>query len=87
VKGQKRDANVKQLASAELSKPCPEGCTTAPSLSKLYSRAFLRPATTQFDLQTTAAIHAPPVLANHHSVDLLSASPRAPPSYLPDFSA
>jgi hypothetical protein len=87
VKGQKRDASEKQLANVELSQPCPEGCATAPSLSKLYSRAFLRTATTQFDLRTMAAIHAPPVLTNHDSVDLLCASPRAPPSHSRNFSA
>jgi hypothetical protein len=87
VKGQKRDASEKQLASAELSKPCPEGCATGRWLSKLYSRAFLRTAITQFDLRTTAAIHPPPVLTNHNSVDLLCASPRAPPSDSLNFSA
>jgi hypothetical protein len=79
VKGQKRDASEKQLTSAELSKPCPEGCATLRTLSKLDSRAFLRTATTQFSLLTTAAIHAPPILFNHDSIDLVSASPRAPP--------
>jgi hypothetical protein len=86
VKGQKRDVNEKQLASAELSQPCPEDCATSRASSKLDSRTFLRTAAMQLAFLTMAAIHAPPVLSNHDSVDLVSASPRAPPSSFINFS-
>jgi hypothetical protein len=87
VKGQKHDDNGKQFANTEVSKPCSEGCANTPSSSNLFQRAFVRPATTQFDLTTTAAIHAPPVFILHQTIDFASVSPRAPPVYFAKFSA
>jgi hypothetical protein len=87
VKGQKRDRGETQFVNVELSKPCSEDCAASRAAANLFPRAFVQPANSQFKVTGAAAIHAPPAFRHCATVDLVSASPRAPPSCFRNFPA
>lgn len=81
VKG-KSSAGLDQIASAEVSAPCPEGCATPPVSSNSSLRDTTRATTHHADRVSADIIHAYATVLATRTIASGPSSPRAPPSFL-----
>src|SRR6185436_6153785 len=77
VKGQSHDGP--SFSDAEVTAPCPEGCTNPTTSSKTIARVALRAASHAIVFSESATLCSEQIIRDHISVDLDSSSPRGPP--------
>ncbi len=77
VKGQSHEGP--SFIGAEVTAPCPEGCTNPTTSSKTIAREAIRAASHSIIFSASTTTGSEQIISDQFSVDLDSSSPRGPP--------